>query len=411
MDISVYNYAQLPDNDLTLAKERIPMSQNTRFASCHTLRSNTLRAAGILGAGLLLLLSGCATAPKEDSIKLVWPAPPLPKRIEFVRSIYGENDINADYTYKPDLVDFLSGKKPPENRITEPMGMAISEDTQRLYVSDFVQMAVYEFDFGKKKFSKVNKDRQLERPAGIALDADENIYVVESDKKGIDVMDKNGKELRFITDPSISRPTGIAIDKNRKKIYLCDTAHQKDAEHTVKIFDLQGKLLGVIGKGKGSDPGQFLFPSYVTVDQTGNVYVTDTLNSRIQKFDPDGKFVVQFGERGNGWGMFDKPKGSAIDSFGNLYAVDSGWSNVQIFNNKQQILLFFGGRGSIPGLLGNPSSIVIDKNNRIYVGDSLNHRVEVYSLTNTTAGDSFLTPPGTPEKKTTEPKSGKEPGV
>ena len=386
------------------------MSQTSLFPACRTIRSNAHQVvAGILSAGLLVLLSGCST-PQEDNPKLVWPAPPAPKRIEFVRSIYGENDINADYTYKPDLVEFLTGKKPPENRITEPMGLAISDDAQRLYVSDFVQMAVYEFDFGKKKFTKVNKDKQLERPAGVALDADENIYVVESDKKGIDVMDKNGKELRFISDPSISRPTGIAIDKIRKKIYLCDTAHQKDPEHTVKIFDLQGKFLGVIGKGRGSEHGQFLFPSYVTVDRAGNVYVTDTLNSRIQKFDPDGKFLVQFGERGNGWGMFDKPKGTALDSFGNLYAVDSGWSNVQIFNDKQQILLFFGGRGSIPGLLGNPSSIVIDKNNKIYVGDSLNHRVEVYNLTNTSAVDSFTTP-AAPGTKSTEPKAGKEPGA
>lgn len=387
------------------------MAQTTYFAACRTTRQNARQiVAGILSAVLLVLLSSCAKPPEE--IKLVWPAPPLPKRIEFVRSIYGENDVIADYTYKPDLVDFLTGKKPPENRITEPMGLAISDDAQRLYVSDFVQMAVYEFDFGNKKFTKVNKSRDLERPAGVALDADENIYVVESEKKGIIVMDRNGKELRFISDPSISRPTGIAIDKRLKKIYLCDTAHQKDKEHTVKIFDLQGKFLGVIGKGRGTEHGQFLFPSYVSVDQASNVYVTDTLNSRIQKFDPDGKFLFQYGERGNGWGMFDKPKGTALDSFGNLYAVDSGWSNVQIFNDKQQILLFFGGRGSIPGMLGNPSSIAIDKNNKIYVGDSLNHRVEVYNLTNTTAGDSFLVPPADTGKKSTEPPPAeKKPGV
>jgi DNA-binding beta-propeller fold protein YncE len=391
------------------------MSQTIHFATSHTLRSSARQVAGILGAGLLILLSGCATQPSGDSeenIKLVWPAPPLPKRIAFVRSIYGEKDINEDNTFKPDLVDFLSGKKPPENRITEPMGIAVSDDGERLFVSDFVQLAVYEFDFGKKKFTKINKDKQLERPAGIALDADENIYVVESDKKGIDVMDKEGKELRFITDPSISRPIGIAIDRKRKKIYLCDTAHNKDPEHTVKIFDLQGKLLGAIGKGKGSELGQFLFPTFVSVDPAGNVYVTDTINSRIQKFDPDGKYLTKYGERGNGWGMFDKPKGSALDSFGNLYAVDSGWSNVQIFNDKQQILLFFGGRGSIPGLLGNPTAIAIDKNNRIYVGDSLNHRIEVYDLTNTTAEDSFLTPPAVaPVKKSTKPTPGKAPGA
>jgi sugar lactone lactonase YvrE len=360
--------------------------------------------------GLLLPLFGCVTQPQQaEEVKLVWPAAPLPTRIAYVRSIYGEKDASGS-TVTPDFFDFLSGKAPPENRITEPMGLAISDDAQRLYVADFVQLAVYEFDFGQKKFTKINKDKQLERPSGIALDADENIYVVESDKKGITVLNRQGKELRFISDPSISRPTGIAIDKQRKKIYLADTAHTRDEQHTVKVFDLQGNLLGNIGKDKGSDPGQFLFPTYVALDKAGNVYVTDTLNARIQKFDPDGKYLGKYGERGTGWGMFDKPKGSAVDSFGNLYAVDSGWSNVQIFNEKQQILLFFGGRGSYPGMMGNPTAIAIDKNNRIYVGDSLNHRVGVYDLANTTAQDSFLTPP-TPEPATKAAKPKPKPAT
>jgi hypothetical protein len=118
------------------------------------------------------------------------------------------------------------------------------------------------------------------------------------------------------------------------------------------------------------------------------VYVSDTVNSRIQMFDADGKFVQQVGKRGNGWGMFDKPKGVALDSFGNVYVNDSGWCNTQIFNSKGQIMLFFGGRGTVPGLMQNPSSLAIDKQNRIYVGDLLNHRINVYQLVNTTAADS-----------------------
>ena len=157
---------------------------------------------------------------------------------------------------------------------------------------------------------------------------------------------------------------------------------------------MQGKLTGVLGSGKGSDPGQFLFPTYVTLDKQGDVYVADTLNSRVQEFDPDGKYIKSYGERGNSWGMFDKPKGIALDSFGNLYVVDSGWSNVQIFNQKKQILMFFGGRGALPGMLRTPSPIAIDGKNRIYVGDFLNHRIEVYQLTNTSADDSFLNPLG-----------------
>ena len=358
--------------------------------------------AGCMGyaavaAGLMVLLASCATTPPPVEMKrLVWPAPPLTTRIEFVRSLFSEDDIGRDITFNEKLVEFISGKKPPANRIAEPMGLAVSDDGSRLYVSDYAQLAVFVFDFAQKSFTKIGAEAPLGRPMGVALDDQENLYVAEQEKKGITVFNRKGEKIRFITDPSVERPGGVAIDRARGRIYLADTAHTKSETHTVKIFDMQGKLLGNLGQGKGSGPGQFLFPTYVSVDRQGKVYVTDTLNSRVQVFDAEGKYMQRFGERGNSWGMFDKPKGVATDSFGNVYVVDSGWSNVQIFNPKGQVMLFFGGRGPIPGMLQNPAPIAIDRQNRIYVGDYLNHRIGVYQLVNTSAEDSFLTPSGKP---------------
>ena len=350
------------------------------------------RALMVVALTSALVAAGCATAPKEEPVRLVWPPPPLKPRIEFVRSIVSDEDLGRDTTFSQALVNFLAGEKPPPNRIVEPMGLAVSDDGQRLYVSDYAQLEVFVFDFGRKAFITIGEEEKLARPFGIALDGQEQLYVVEQEKKGVSVFDLQGKRLRFITHPSLERPAGIAIDRNRGRIYLADTGHTKSEEHAIKIFNMNGDLVGKIGKGMGEEPGQFLFPTYLNLDAEGNLYVTDTLNSRVQMFDADGKYVKSFGQRGNAWGMFDKPKGVALDTFGNVYVADSGWSNVQIFNQKAQILLFFGGRGPIPGMLKNPTAIVIDKNNRIYVGDYLNHRVEVYQLVNTSAADSFIDP-------------------
>jgi len=348
--------------------------------------------SGVFIGGLLVMLSGCVTTQQVEPEHLVWPAAPLTTRIEFVRSIVSDEDLAHDTTFSQKLVSFLSGEKPAINRIVEPTGLAVSDDGQRVYISDFARLAVYVFDFGSKTFTKIGEHEQLARPVGLALDAQEQLYVVEQEKKGISVFDRQGRKVQFITDPSIERPSGIAIDRERGKIYLADSSHTKSEAHNIKVFNTRGELTGTVGKGKGSGPGQFLFPTYVTLDPQGNLYVTDTLNARVQMFDPDGKYIKTYGSRGNGWGMFDKPKGVALDSFGNVYVADSGWSNVQIFNQKGQILIFFGGRGPIPGMLKNPTAIAIDKNNRIYVADYLNHRVEVYQLVNTTANDSFLNP-------------------
>ena len=73
---------------------------------------------------------------------MVWPAPPQPARIQFVRNITSERDLAGDTTYTEGLVAFLTGEKMPSGRIAEPTGLAVSDDGQRLYVADMLNGAV-----------------------------------------------------------------------------------------------------------------------------------------------------------------------------------------------------------------------------------------------------------------------------
>lgn len=345
--------------------------------------------ATLVGA-LTILIAGCATAPPPQEVRMVWPEPPETARIEFVRTLVSDEDLQKDTTASQTLFKWLSGDKASANRIVEPMGLAVSNDGNRLYIADHGQNAVFVYDFAAKTALRIGtRENPLGAPIGVALDAQGNIYVAEQAKKGVGVYDSKGAQKGFITDPSIERPSGVAVDPVRGKLYVADTGHTASKEHSVKVFDLGGKLTGTIGKGMGDVPGSFLFPTYLHVDPKGNLYVSDTLNSRVQMFDADGKFVQQFGKRGTAFGMFDKPKGVATDSFGNVYVIDSGWSNAQLFNAKGQVLMFFGGRGSFPGLLQNPTALAIDARNHIFVGDVLNSRVAEYRLINTTAADSL----------------------
>jgi DNA-binding beta-propeller fold protein YncE len=335
---------------------------------------------------LFLMLAGCATQKPAPEVHLVWPPPPQKPRIEFVRSISSDRDVHQDTTFTQKVLDFLGGVQPPANYIVQPLGIAVSSDGQLVYVSDYEMNQVSVFDFANRTFRKIP---HLARPAGLALDGEGNLYVVEQIKKQITVFNPQLKRIRTITDPTVERPVGIAIDRQRGRIYLADTAFNKDPQFTVKIFNMAGKLIGKLGHGRGNEPGQFMFPTFVALDREGNVYVTDSLNCRVEKFSPEGKYLRSFGGMGNAWGEFTRPKGVALDRFGNVYVVDSGWSNVQIFNQKGQILLFFGGRGPIPGMLKNPIPIAIDADDDIFVGDYLNHRIEEYKLINTTAASSY----------------------
>jgi DNA-binding beta-propeller fold protein YncE len=347
--------------------------------------------AWVLAAATIAPTMACAprtVAPAASpTTTVVWPEPPQPARIKFVQVLSDSQSMAPPKRgVKQSIVDYLSGKQPPSDHLYQPMDIAASEDGQRVYIADFGQMSVFVVDYAAKRLSTLPV--VFERPFGVALDRDGLIYVSEQDAKRITVLDPSGQRLRAITHPSLVRPAGIEIDKARGLLYVADPATQASKDHSVKVFDLAGNLLRTVGTQRGSCEGCLLFPTFVALDSRGRLYVSNTMNGRIDIFDAEGTYVRRVGERGTSYGMFDKPKGIALDTFDNLYVVDSGWSNVQIFNPAGDVLLFFGGRGANPGLLANPTGIAIDKQNRIYVADFLNYRVATYQLVNTTADDA-----------------------
>ena len=283
------------------------------------------------------------------------------------------------------------GTRPRYRAIAHPADVEVSADGDVLYVSDFAQGVVHVLDLTSGAVRYFGERDRFERPFGLALDSEGRLYVVEQAARQIRLVDEAGATLKIIRSDRLIRPTDIEIDDARNRMYVADPSHQGSREHFVRVFDLDGNYLGEVGEGRGTGPGQLLFPTYVTLDSDGNLYVSDTMNSRISVFDPQGRFSRVLGGRGDGFGQFDKPKGTAFDSFGNLYVVDSSWSNVQIFGPQDDVLLFFGGRGGFPGLLRNPTAIAIAQDsNRIYVGDYLNRRVSVFQLVNTEADDGLL---------------------
>jgi DNA-binding beta-propeller fold protein YncE len=129
---------------------------------------------------------------------------------------------------------------------------------------------------------------------------------------------------------------------------------------------------------QGSGPGQFNLPSGVGVDSSGNVYVADTGNNRVQKFTGSGSFITQWGLH-----LFNYPVGVAIDSAGNVYVVDSG-------NNR---VVEFTGDGKYITQLGNstiPSGVAVDSSGGIYVTDSGNNRVQKFGTVATISADQVI---------------------
>ena len=81
----------------------------------------------------------------------------------------------------------------------------------------------------------------------------------------------------------------------------------------------------------GRGDGQFNLPWDIRIDGKGDVYVADWRNDRIQKFAPDGRFLMKFGSSGNGDGEFSRPSGVAVDKEGLIYVANWGNDRLQVF--------------------------------------------------------------------------------
>jgi DNA-binding beta-propeller fold protein YncE len=292
----------------------------------------------------------------------------------YLGDISTEVDLEKRSSLSQRLGDLLSGGK-ELGALVSPCGVAVSS-TGTLFVADSGGAVVHAFDLRTRdyrQFSSLSDDRKLRKPIGVAVLGD-RLYVVDSLLCSVCVFSTEGKFLFEFGQDTFQRPAGIASSPTAGTIYVADTPAQ-----TVHVFAGAGELLEQIGS-RGTDPGEFNYPTQLWVDRAGQLYVSDTLNFRIQVFDDRGQFVRAFGRQGDRPGEFAHPCGVATDSHGNIYVTDQQFENVQVFSPTGQILMAFGQEGQGPGEFWLPAGIFVDALDRVYVADSLNKRVQIFDL-------------------------------
>ncbi|HEX6890805.1 MAG TPA: SMP-30/gluconolactonase/LRE family protein [Chryseolinea sp.] len=130
-----------------------------------------------------------------------------------------------------------------------------------------------------------------------------------------------------------------------------------------------------------SKPNPLLRPEYVAVDASGNIYVTDNGNDRVQKFNSSGEFITMWGTTGSGNGEFNNPTGIAVDGNGDVYVCDTSPDRIQKFTSSGTFITTWGSFGTGNGQFDDPDGIAVDGNGNVFVTDKNNKRIQKFSST------------------------------
>jgi peptidylamidoglycolate lyase len=220
-------------------------------------------------------------------------------------------------------------------------------------------------------------------PHSLTIDEEDNIWITDVALHQVFKFSYSGELLFSLGEAKVngddsthfSLPTDVAVASDGS-FYVSDGY----GNSRIVKFSREGKWLFAWGK-KGAGPGEFNIPHGVSLDSHGNVFVADRENNRIQKFDPDGKFLKEWKNN-----QADALYALAIDNSDNIFAVDDTYIKdstpkeddiIQLDSELNLITRF--GRSAASG---NKDSlfhdIEVDKSGNIYVANMFNHKVQKF---------------------------------
>ncbi|EXJ14965.1 NHL repeat-containing protein [Imhoffiella purpurea] len=270
------------------------------------------------------------------------------------------------------------GSDPGQFRYVEDF--ALSKDGH-LLVTDASHAYVQVFDKTTGEFisrfgGKGDEDDNLEKPEGISVAPNGDIYVADYTTGDVKVYDPSYSWKATFSE--YGEEPGQNIKSEFTDIYDGRYYMPEAGNHRVSVFDLEGNFLFIFG-GPGTEPGQMNNPESAKFNSEGRLYLADLKNDRIQVFDKDGNFLFTWGESGSEPGQFKAPAGIGIDARDRVYVSEIGNDRIQVFDKEGRYLTGWGSKGSGDGEFGNLHGLFVDRSTGwVYVADTANNRVQVF---------------------------------
>jgi YD repeat-containing protein len=218
---------------------------------------------------------------------------------------------------------------------------------------------------------------QFNHPAGSAVDAKGNIWVVDENNKRVEKFNEAGEyQSSFGSSGTgngqFSRPTDVAIMASGN-LWVTDAGNNR-----LQKFNEKGEYITKVGTS-GSGNLQFNGPESLAIDPNGNIWVGDTYNHRVQELNEKGEFVRAFGTNGSGQGQIVESTGIAIGPNNTVWVADWGNQRIEEFTETGTFVRQFGTEGTGNGQFKRPDVIEVDAKGNVWVGDQNNGRIQEFN--------------------------------
>jgi DNA-binding beta-propeller fold protein YncE len=227
-------------------------------------------------------------------------------------------------------------------------------------------------------FGRALWTNELMNPTGLAVDRGGNLFAADAGRDTVRSFTSVGASNPKGAFENLSKPTDVEVMRNgmvavavggEGKIQFLDATRQP-------ARDAAGRTLASINAGGGVKG--------LTSDANNDLYFIDDTAAAggvVRKVNLQGQVLMQFGFRGGrGAGYFERPTDLAVDPRnGDLYVVDSGNNRVQRFNRDGAFQSEFGGMGAGSGQFNQPSGIAVDRDGFVYVADTNNNRIQKFA--------------------------------
>lgn len=251
--------------------------------------------------------------------------------------------------------------------------------------------------------SKGTAGGQFETPWGLDVDGEGNVWVADKGNNRVEKFNSAGEFILTFgnevdktnhgnictaasgdtcgwgvagaANGQFNEPLDVATT-NTGDLWVTDGANNR-----VQKFNSKGEYLTQFG-ATGTGSGQFTEPWGIDITSSGNIWVADARYYRVEEFEPNGTFIRSAngeGSGGSGPSKFAGPRGVSVDANDDVWVTDRGNNRVTELSPEGVYLMSFGSQGTGPGQFEEPQSIAVKANGNILVGDRLNGRVEEFN--------------------------------